>query len=582
MPRSISAPKVRRGRRWAQQSLRSALFLSLVHQPLLWLACRGTSDPQPDGLCVSGGPCRDSDCDTICDLHEGSPSRDSDGDGQPDYLDTDADNDGLSDQQEAGDQDPRTPPADLDGNGIADYLEGPLSNLPPSPTGSDGGLAKEDDPPLHDGAACTPTAATPCAASEHQGACDGLDNDCDGAVDEEAFCPCDPGTVRACFAGKPSQRNIGACRDGLQRCGGDEFPSWGPCSGTRLPSIERCDNLDNDCNGCVDDLADCSPRLLCPAADDPRIPQALPYHEYILHGSDFYRGGDALGFQWRIAGSPCDRHFTGAYPEIDPADNLLSYTMDGDDQEAVSLAFALSGEYPVELTVQTPNGPQTCAFSIPVRGPGLRVELCWDRTGPAAFRDRQAVDLDLHLGKYGLTTAWEDDRDCYFRTCRSESSPWSYPPSPLENCAGSQNDAVYSHPAVGHCPNPRLDADNRLDARGSARYVTENINLDHPATGDQLRVLVHYNTNLQSTDAQPHAIETRPMLNLYCGGALVASLGGELSAPETSPVLQLPGQRWRAADISITQGGPQAHCQVVIPRLATGEYDVDGGSDRAF
>jgi hypothetical protein len=84
------------------------------------------------------GPCEDEDSDTICDIEEGrDTNRDTDGDGTPDYLDTDSDNDDIPDSVEAGDSDSNTPPLDSDfdntpdyidqdsdGNGIADYTEG--------------------------------------------------------------------------------------------------------------------------------------------------------------------------------------------------------------------------------------------------------------------------------------------------------------------------------------------------------------------------------------------------------------------------------------------------------------------------
>ncbi len=68
---------------------------------------------------------------------------------------------------------------------------------------------------------------------------DGLDNDCDGAVDEG--CSCSPGEVRPCGA-------AGACR-GQQSCIDGRF---GACSGGD-PSEETCDGLDNDCDGTADE-----------------------------------------------------------------------------------------------------------------------------------------------------------------------------------------------------------------------------------------------------------------------------------------------------------------------------------------
>lgn len=81
----------------------------------------GGSDPQTWS---------DADGDTIIDLHEGyvdpatgETSRDSDGDGTADYLDTDSDNDGVLDATEAGDADVLTLPWDSDSDGTADYLD---------------------------------------------------------------------------------------------------------------------------------------------------------------------------------------------------------------------------------------------------------------------------------------------------------------------------------------------------------------------------------------------------------------------------------------------------------------------------
>ncbi len=48
---------------------------------------------------------------------------DTDGDGVPDYLDLDSDDDGLSDSVEAGDADLETPPVDTDGDLLPDYRD---------------------------------------------------------------------------------------------------------------------------------------------------------------------------------------------------------------------------------------------------------------------------------------------------------------------------------------------------------------------------------------------------------------------------------------------------------------------------
>jgi hypothetical protein len=339
----------------------------------------------------------------------------------------------------------------------------------------------------------------------------------------------------------------------------DEFGHWGGCFGGVWPEEELCDGADNDCDGLYDEeLEGCVSPLSCPGTT-----KAAPLSTVELPGEYIY-SGQYDSWSWEIFCPPT-------------VDNCPAPAQP--DQRDTSVYLVSSGAYRVRATIVIEGEVYTCQFTLEVQGDGLRVELLWDTQGS----DRGNTDVDLHLHRPDVSTEWFDSNDdCYFGNCKASARTggmggpdWNLEPTrDVTAC----NEAPHGHgaqwEALGFCANPRLDVDvircdsGETNPEASGFCAPENINVDAPMLGDMYRIMVDY----YSTNGV--AGGTHPTVNVYCGGALRATLGdGDVTLTDR-------GQRWVVADVVFREDSCGGIDCTVLPIYRDGEYWLQ--NDRSF
>lgn len=427
-------------------------------------------------------------------------------------------------------------------------------------------VSDNDNPPLD---SCVPkeSGCLPAMESEKDsGFCDGMDNDCDGVIDEG--CTCTTGQTQPCFSGDPSKRKIGICRDGIQTCVVDKstnIGTWNVCKGEIRPkNAETCNNADDTCDGCVDHLLTCKPPIDC-SFD---IGEARPFVDKLIDGNQIYDTGhqfndaETATWEWTIEKGVCDTvlgttSFTtkGAKTLADLLDGAGNATNEikGVGLSQLKVRFQLSGSHIIHLKVTRANGEvYECEWVLKVAADGLRIELCWDTNNQ--------VDIDLHMGKNGVTTSWDpyNYNACTPDNCRGDPfgttgnhsqynwslNGWTYDRTENYNANGVWCDGN------NKLPNPRYDLDNL----GEGPYP-ENINLDNPNDGDTFRIAATY------AYGGADNILSHPVINIYCGGTLKAVYGLDPQVQD----FKTRRDFWKAVEIRWVGGYSSDEC-VLTPR----------------
>jgi len=221
--------------------------------------------------------------------------------------------------------------------------------------------------------------------------CDGRDNDCNDEIDE-ALAPlsCWRGPTLAVFGGDS------ICQQGQQFC---IDGSWGPCNNQTLPTAETCNEIDDDCNGTIDDIrrTTCGPsqavgicafgRVLCDGGESKCIDAIYPEAETCDGADNDCDGAVDEGLIRRCVsacGSGVEECSSGAWVNCDAVQpttelcDMIDNDCDGVVDEGCSCVLGQARICNQNILDPATNTPVNC---------GVGVELCdeYGAWGPCYF-----------------------------------------------------------------------------------------------------------------------------------------------------------------------------------------------------
>lgn len=346
-------------------------------------------------------------------------------------------------------------------------------------------------------------------AEAHPGAdelCNGLEDDCDEAVDEG--CVCAAGETQPCGS------DVGLCAPGIQTCRADG--TWGPCTGAVLPTGEVCNGEDDDCDGSPDDGAclTCLPagwtrEILATVGDTGRETAVAADAAGGVHVSFWDRAGNGLAYAY---------HGPSGYwvPEtVDGAGDVgehssIAVDEDGNlhvvhyDTRNDNLSYAFRApEGAWELAIVDAPGNVGQYADIAIDSVGVAHAVWYDASNtalrygtrpPGGLWTAETVDAPDNVGLYAAIAVGPDDAlhvvyrdathtDLKYAT-RSPGGPWNITTVDADGNVGNHGDVVVDAAGAVHVAYQHAgDADLRYGVLEAGTWTLETV--DAPGSQGQ-------------------------------------------------------------------------------------------------